>query len=979
MSTENTYDIVLPLKDSGSGHDDEELRFTLRSIEKNLKGYNKIILVTTSAPKWCTGVEVLSNRPDGGRKNICLWDKWLSGVKHSESSHVYFWSDDKVLLQPIEAGKLPQLTNNKNLLEYSPDKVWHKCLLHTGQLLKSLDKPTRNCDSHAPVLVNRQEALDLNDKFYSNSRIEPGLLFQSLYQNYYEKPLLDQGTYKSTCEDKKHTLEIVTEKSKGRMFLGYNNRGWENGVKQYLQELFPEKSKYENDDFVKTVFRETVSVKNDESFSVVTATGGRPIQFARCLKMMKRMSIKPTEWIVVDDGVIPIDTSLFAGMNYVKYIRNKPLDENTVGINLSTGIDNMTTEHLIVMEDDDYYPADYLEDRANAEDDVVGNHVRYYWHTNGSYKIFKSGRMCVTATLGIRGKSNINIIRELAVINWKNIDYRFCKRIRPEEGRTQVVGIKGSCGRKGASWKQHEEARGYSKSDTILQEWIGNDSAMYIDKDIVKMKYGICAIIKDCDEEYLKEWMEWHTIIGFNHFFIYDNNSTIPIKETLKDYKNITVYKWESDDNPHLPVYRDCIAKQQNGEQGKMDWMAFIDDDEFIMIDKGAHRIGDLLEPISVDESIGAVVLSYIVFGSSGEKKIPGLQMDKFNRHTEPTKYIKSLVKPKAISHCDTAHCFGLKAGFKQVNTKCEVRQTLLRGGEIRTADGSAKAEPTTDDAWINHYFCKSLEEFQAKRARGRADAPIGQSMRNHNRDNDNANFTEHYDKTMKIKQALTTQTVERLMQKGREKGLKIQQNVEELSSLFASIRALNTKRYLEVGASSGGSLYILAHALPVGSEICVVDLPNKKRRRRLLGEVVAGLQEDGYIVKLILGDSHTTDILEQVKTAFSGLFDVAFIDGDHSYLGVKQDYEDYGKLVKDGGLIAVHDIANTIPIIEVEKFWLSVSKELKSLAIIADIDKHSTEVMGIGIIQKNAKELKQKTIVKLDGFDFNNYWKNAN
>jgi hypothetical protein len=36
------------------------------------------------------------------------------------------------------------------------------------------------------------------------------------------------------------------------------------------------------------------------------------------------------------------------------------------------------------------------------------------------------------------------------------------------------------------------------------------------------MKVGVCAIIKDCNESYLKEWIEWHQLIGVDYFFIYD-------------------------------------------------------------------------------------------------------------------------------------------------------------------------------------------------------------------------------------------------------------------------------------------------------------------------------------------------------------------------------------------------------------------------------------------------------------------------
>ncbi len=60
-----------------------------------------------------------------------------------------------------------------------------------------------------------------------------------------------------------------------------------------------------------------------------------------------------------------------------------------------------------------------------------------------------------------------------------------------------------------------------------------------------------------------------------------------------------------------------------------------------------------------------------------------------------------------------------------------------------------------------------------------------------------------------------------------------------------------------------------------------------------------------------ILGDSHDPEIINQVKESSDKLYDMAFIDGDHSYEGVKQDWDNYTPMVKPGGLVILHDITN--------------------------------------------------------------------
>jgi hypothetical protein len=61
----------------------------------------------------------------------------------------------------------------------------------------------------------------------------------------------------------------------------------------------------------------------------------------------------------------------------------------------------------------------------------------------------------------------------------------------------------------------------------------------------------------------------------------------------------------------------------------------------------------------------------------------------------------------------------------------------------------------------------------------------------------------------------------------------------------------------------------------------------------------------------LIRGDSHAPETLARTRDALRGEpLDFLLIDGDHTYDGVRRDFEDYGPLVRPGGLIAFHDIA---------------------------------------------------------------------
>ena len=62
--------------------------------------------------------------------------------------------------------------------------------------------------------------------------------------------------------------------------------------------------------------------------------------------------------------------------------------------------------------------------------------------------------------------------------------------------------------------------------------------------------------------------------------------------------------------------------------------------------------------------------------------------------------------------------------------------------------------------------------------------------------------------------------------------------------------------------------------------------------------------------IVLIRDDSHKIETHDRVKNALMNQkIDVAFIDGEHSYLGVKKDYDMYKEFVRPGGIMVFHDI----------------------------------------------------------------------
>lgn len=164
-----------------------------------------------------------------------------------------------------------------------------------------------------------------------------------------------------------------------------------------------------------------------------------------------------------------------------------------------------------------------------------------------------------------------------------------------------------------------------------------------------------------------------------------------------------------------------------------------------------------------------------------------------------------------------------------------------------------------------------------------------------------------------------------------------------ELSQMLTLIDG--KKSLLEVGSSFGGTLKRMAMKLAPSSLVVSVDYPlddtptwlNPVVNLKKSCKMISG---KGHRVELFIGDSHSLETVKKVKEL--GPFDFGFIDGDHSYEGVKEDWENYGPLCKTVGF---HDIAG--PVEGCTRFW----KELKEQGYSTKEFINPRRQFGIGIV----------------------------
>jgi len=180
-------------------------------------------------------------------------------------------------------------------------------------------------------------------------------------------------------------------------------------------------------------------------------------------------------------------------------------------------------------------------------------------------------------------------------------------------------------------------------------------------------------------------------------------------------------------------------------------------------------------------------------------------------------------------------------------------------------------------------------------------------------------------------------------------------QKLEELVPALERIAALPPRRVCEIGTSAGGTLYLLTRISEPDALIVSIDLtiaPHTVALRERLAR-------PGQRLVSIAGDSHSEETVTELERVLDGeKLDALFIDGDHSYDGVRADFERYAPLVRSGGIVALHDVNEDFrtkqgvdsPSIsgDVPRYWRELKERYHTDELIADREQDG---YGIGLV----------------------------
>lgn len=239
---------------------------------------------------------------------------------------------------------------------------------------------------------------------------------------------------------------------------------------------------------------------------------------------------------------------------------------------------------------------------------------------------------------------------------------------------------------------------------------------------------GMVAIFKG-EDDYLVEWIEFHKLMGVEHFILYDNGLRGSSRKILEPYIRSGLVTHIL--LPHIEGSRDgryihTVSTQQVAYadaiirfKDNFHYLLQLDLDEFLF-PKSHNSISEILKTHD-KRKLARIEVNWTNFGSNGHVDKPtGLVIENFTksgRNTTP-KTVKSISNTKYLSRFfiyTNVHRFSHRLSIKDMITKLFFGYPII-----------VKGEQANDLFQLNHYITKSKEEFLAKNRKFKQGWQIG-------------------------------------------------------------------------------------------------------------------------------------------------------------------------------------------------------------------------------------------------------------
>ena len=257
------------------------------------------------------------------------------------------------------------------------------------------------------------------------------------------------------------------------------------------------------------------------------------------------------------------------------------------------------------------------------------------------------------------------------------------------------------------------------KSFCIKKFWNNlhlKDNIKPLDKTVY---LSLVAIMKN-ESRYLKEWIEYHKLVGVERFYLYDNESDDATYEILKPYiqDGTVIYKFIKGNAKQTAAYADAVYHYKN----ETVWLALIDIDEYLLPIQN-NTVSEILKGY---EKYPALAVNWVMYDCNEHIEKPkGLTIENYTRVRKTPSHldchVKSIVNPRKVVDIINPHfCY-----FK--NFGCAVCEDKKAYYNIfsKFIDRVFTPKHHSDKICINHYHCRSKSEYEQKIKTNTADNNI--------------------------------------------------------------------------------------------------------------------------------------------------------------------------------------------------------------------------------------------------------------
>ncbi len=239
-------------------------------------------------------------------------------------------------------------------------------------------------------------------------------------------------------------------------------------------------------------------------------------------------------------------------------------------------------------------------------------------------------------------------------------------------------------------------------------------------REAIEPRRGICVMTTARNEGiYFLEWIAHHRALGVEHFFVYSNDNNDGSDELLSRLAEAGLITWISNSiskgvDLQTRAYTHCLTYLEQPLDFR--WTILIDLDEFIVLNPDRHAsLTDFLR-LQASRGAEAVSMNWSMYTPSGEARWDERPLIERFTYREPPE--NHMVKTAFITRLHTASWpHNPVGGYRRFPVYLNAAGRVHHG--LGSTNNAHHGVPTFQDAWIAHYFFKSLDEYIWKTSRG--------------------------------------------------------------------------------------------------------------------------------------------------------------------------------------------------------------------------------------------------------------------